>query len=483
MAVTQLWREARTPFSGPQLARVHARRMLANPRETLDGLRELPRGIVVLDRGAPGAAIVNDPVLARMVLLDPRAFQKTPATLRYRYAIGDGTATSSLPPDGSAAYAPAISLEEFRRTKRRLVSPAFHQKWAGEYAEAAGRVAASMCTELRAGDTVDAVPFMAGYTMHTLLECLFGSPPTDSMAVSMARLQEALLGSTRFLDRHLRSRARVLGHVFDRGGRDRPPGDWLPGRRRSALRARRQAQQAAVAELLERHRVPDRLPDVVALLQTGSHHGSRQRLTRQQLTHAVTGLLLAGFENSAATGAWALWLLATHPAVQDRVTAEVADRGTHASPLLQACLKETLRSYPPVWSLAREAQRDIRIGDYEFRAGSIVILSPWLLQRRPDVWPMPDRFAPDRFIGAPRPLSGSYFPFGIGARECIGKHFATLELSAIVAALLREWHLQPCPDHAPPAPWLTITQRPDPHVMLRLVARRPGPPPADGRPA
>jgi len=151
-------------------------------------------------------------------------------------------------------------------------------------------------------------------------------------------------------------------------------------------------------------------------------------------------IAMAFFFNSSATVsstlAWLLWHLALDPALQESLQKEMsASRasGSPTTPLLDACLAETLRMYTPI-HLGRHAREDDEVADGEtVRAGTDVISNAWLIHRNPEVWPEPNEFRPARFLGGRAPWS-EYLPFSMGPRGCPGR---TLSYTAIRHVVLR----------------------------------------------
>jgi len=109
-------------------------------------------------------------------------------------------------------------------------------------------------------------------------------------------------------------------------------------------------------------------------------------------------------------------------------------------------VQEAMRLYPSAWSISRRALADDVIGGYDIPAGAIVAMSPYTIHRRPDFWPDPERFDPDRFapeLVAARPRF-AYFPFGGGARQCIGNYFALMESLIIIPTITQHFRFSPC---------------------------------------
>ncbi len=119
-------------------------------------------------------------------------------------------------------------------------------------------------------------------------------------------------------------------------------------------------------------------------------------------------------------------------------------------PYTRAVVDEALRLYPPAWVITRQALRDDDLAGLAVPAGTLVVISPWLAHRRPDVWPDPLRFDPTRFLDGPGGTGrraalprGEYLPFGVGPRLCIGREMALVEAVVVLAELLRGHRVTP----------------------------------------
>ncbi len=180
------------------------------------------------------------------------------------------------------------------------------------------------------------------------------------------------------------------------------------------------------------------------LLAAQDEDGSR--MSDQQLRDECITLLLAGHETTAVTLAWTAYLLGKHPAVQERLQAEVdAALGGRAPtaedvarlPYTESVLRESLRLYPPAWVMPRLVVEDCEIHGYQIRKGDSVVVSQWIAHRDPRHFPEPERFLPERWtVSFARNLPRfAYFPFGGGPRLCIGNNFALLETALVLASL------------------------------------------------
>lgn len=200
---------------------------------------------------------------------------------------------------------------------------------------------------------------------------------------------------------------------------------------------------------------------------------------RDVLRDEAATLFMAGHETTAATLAWAWHLLAKAPWAQAAVHAEIAqvcgDRAPTYDDLpklayCRAVIEETLRLYPPVALLARQAREADQIGKIAVDAQAVVIVSPWLLHRSPDLWAHPNRFMPERFLGE-RPSPFAYVPFAVGPRVCPGMTFGLVESVLCLAVLAQRFTLEMAPG-ARVETQCRLTLRPRGGLPMRLKSRK-----------
>ena len=203
--------------------------------------------------------------------------------------------------------------------------------------------------------------------------------------------------------------------------------------------------------------------------------------SRQLLRDEVISLYFAGFETTARTMTFLMYLLGKHSHYLENLRAEAANfrRPDGALAVLKqlplACeiVNETLRLYPPVAMLARQPVADCELGGYPVKAGSLVILVPLVAQRDTRFWPEGDVFSPDPMNPLPKRVThkGAFVPFGGGPRICLGKHFAMVEM-AIATAMLAErldWRLL---DESEPVLEFNGTIHPKRPIMAALSVPR-----------
>src|SRR6202166_1240742 len=170
---------------------------------------------------------------------------------------------------------------------------------------------------------------------------------------------------------------------------------------------------------------------------------SGEAFTDEQLGDQVATMILAGHETTATALFWSLYLLALDPATQDELAAEVAGAAAHGAldierlKFTRAVVDETMRLYPPAFLIARAAAGPDTIAGMPVRKNDIVLIAPWLLHRHENLWRDPAAFLPQRFMPpSPPPDRFAYLPFGVGARVCIGAHFALVEATLALAKIV-----------------------------------------------
>jgi cytochrome P450 len=395
--------------------------------------------------------MVSSPALAHEVLVEKEdAFVKGQGlSLFARPLLGKGLLTSE---------------GDFHRKQRRLLAPAFVQKRIAAYADvmaARGRDSAARMLAARELD-VDAETMRV--TLEIVGKTLFDAELGDEASDIGAALTEAM-------ERMMRQ----ISSLFPI-----PPQVPTP----SNLRQRRavaRLDETIYRLIAERRARPSDRGDVLSMLLSAKDDDGSSMDDVQIRDEAMT-IFLAGHETTATALAWALYLLAKHPEARARVEAEVdavlGDRAARiedlrAMPYTLAVLKESMRLYPPAYVLGRLATRDVDLGPVHVRKGTLVLVNVSGIHRRAAVWPSPELFDPERFLGdAEKSLpKNAYMPFGAGPRICIGNHFALMEGHILLATYAQRVRLELADPKAKIWPRPLVTLRPGQPVQMRATAR------------
>jgi cytochrome P450 len=162
-------------------------------------------------------------------------------------------------------------------------------------------------------------------------------------------------------------------------------------------------------------------------------------MSDQELRDELMTLLVAGHETTATSLSWAVERLIRHPEKLARLQAEL-DEGKDE--YLDAVVKETLRLRPVLPVVLRDLQQDVEIGGHHLPAGTRVACSITIMHRRPELYPNPHAFEPERFLDA-KPGTYTWIPFGGGIRRCLGASFALFEMKQVLPAIIQDLHLEP----------------------------------------
>jgi cytochrome P450 len=219
--------------------------------------------------------------------------------------------------------------------------------------------------------------------------------------------------------------------------------------------------------------------DLATKIMTTADPETGQTFTADEMVDQVAIFFLAGHETSASALAWALWLLAANPDVQDKVAVEAAAFGddpqfSDLSKLryTKDVFREALRLYPPVPMMVRETTCPERFRERDVPVGSQIVLSPWHVQRHERFWDNPDAFDPDRFKtdNGKQCLRDAYIPFSSGPRVCTGAGFAMVEGPMLLAMIVRAYRLKTVADKTP-VPVAHLTVRSAGGIWLELEKR------------
>lgn len=377
---------------------------------------------------------LNDPAAIREVLVTQQhAFVKSEGTRAMRELLGEGLVTSEEP---------------LHRRMRRIVQPAFHRERIAGYASVMRECAA----QWRAPDGVfDMHAEMMELTLRIASKTLFGVDAGAQADRVGAALHEVV---TIFPD--------VLG-PFGAIKRRLPVPATLRFRK-----ARRVLDEIVLELIAQRRRSAEDRGDALSMLLAARDEETGEGLDDAQVRDEVMTLFVAGHETTANALTWSWYLLARHPQVRDRLRDELtADPQT---PYLDAVLNETLRLYPPAWILGRDALREIDVNGWRIRKGATILMSQLVLHRSAEYFDEPERFLPERWLPPPPPLPPfAYFPFGGGARKCLGDQFAWTEARIELAHLARRYTFEVQePQRVDPDPIITL--RPRGPVLMRAIA-------------
>jgi unspecific monooxygenase len=217
--------------------------------------------------------------------------------------------------------------------------------------------------------------------------------------------------------------------------------------------------------------------DLFDLMNAARDPETGQAFTDAQLGDQVATMILAGHETTATALFWALYLLALDPVTQDAVAIEVESATVSGALELErlkftrAVIDETMRLYPPAFLIARAAAGPDEIAGLPIKKKDVILIAPWLLHRHEKLWRDPNAFVPSRFMApSPPPDRFAYLPFGVGARVCIGAHFALVEATLALAKIIGAFRVTLL-DTEPVMPIGIVTTQPERSPMFQIARR------------
>jgi cytochrome P450 len=401
--------------------------------------------------------IINEPGAIRHVLLDNAAnyIESELSRRLLEPGLGRGLLTS----EGEAW-----------RRHRRIMAPAFDHRSIAGYAPIITEVTAGLLEQwdaLADSSEIDAAAAMMHTTLHIISRAMFSSDSDEIVDVVergvgqyQASVRPGLLDLLRFpvwLTRLLSFR-QAIG-AFD------------------------EFDKSVDRLLSTRGLEPSTEPrDLLARLIAARDSETGGGMTAKEVRDQVVTIFMAGHETTAQALAWTWYLLSLHPAAEaklhDELRVVLGGRVPRYEDLAslrytRMVIEESMRLYPPAHTMAREPIVTDHVLGHRIPAGSLVLIVPWLLHRKPSLWEHPDRFDPKRF-SPERVLARqryAYIPFGAGQRICIGAAFAMTEAMLILAMIAQRYRLHLMPGH-PIEPQGLITLRPRYGLRMTLERRQ-----------
>ena len=304
----------------------------------------------------------------------------------------------------------------------------------------------------------------------------------EMMGVVQRNIVKTVLGSDadhdmpKLLDA-ITIRRLYMEHVFFS-----PLPDWMPSRIGWRYRQAMQHIDAMLSRAIHARRTrPADIEDLLSLLLRAKYDDGTG-MTDQQVRDEAMTLFITGYETIGEALTWTAYLLSQHPAIEAKFLSEVDDvlggRPPCAEDLPKLAytgmvLAESMRLYPPTWVFIRIAlQEDKLPSGAVIPAGSKLYLCPYVMQRHPRYFSDPERFDPERFTDVAKKARPqfAYFPFGGGARVCIGEHFAKMEGTLVLASIAQRFRLSLVSGQTiVPEPKMTL--RPKSGIVMRVRRR------------
>ncbi|MBB4855623.1 cytochrome P450 [Mycobacteroides chelonae] len=371
--------------------------------------------VINLGIGGTGCTLMLGPQANRFIFANSDAFSWAK------------TFTTLIPADGPNSL--MVSDGEDHRRRRSAVAPAFHHRQVDEYVDTMVANTDAVIDTWKPGQRIDAYQQFRTAARRTVAECLFGSRLAELSDMLGSEL-EPLLALTHAPPQQLAVESKL----------------GLP-RWRRAMKNRIRVEtliDAVIADARVAPRPDDRL---LTTLIEGRPGG--QPLNNNEIRDLIVSLIADGYETTSGALAWAIYALLTTPgaweSAADEVRNTLGDRTPRAADLasltyLNGVVRETLRLFTPGVISARKTMRDLEFCGHRIRAGRMLIFSPYVTHRIPEIWPDPNEFRPRRWDPSSphcqKPAPDEFIPFSGGLHRCIGSGIATTEIAVTLARLV-----------------------------------------------
>ncbi|PSP31659.1 cytochrome P450 [Halobacteriales archaeon QH_10_67_22] len=402
-----------------------SRQYSRDPFDFIETLESAYGDVAHFDMGPMETYMLTDPAdIERVLVSEADVFRKPDFQ---NDALGDLLGDGLLLGEG-----------ETWKQQRQLANPAFSMARLGGMADRVTDHAEAMVDDWAAGDRIDAESEMARVTLNVILDLMLGVElPAEKIDVIEEQLEP-------------------LGQRFEPDPLRFAMPEWVPMPGDQEFETAVSRLEDVLDDIVAARRgtvgdaVTDDGPmDFLSVLIRARDRGEQ---SDQQLRDEMMTMLLAGHDTTALTLTYTWYLLSEHPAAEHRVQREVDDIVGDDRPgmehvrefeYLEWVINESMRLYPPVFTVFREPTEAVELGGYDVPDGSTLMIPQWGVHRSERYWDDPETFDPERFSPerrADRPRF-AFFPFGGGPRHCIGKHLSLLEAKIIVATVVSEYEL------------------------------------------
>jgi cytochrome P450 len=399
--------------------------------------------------GRPWILLSHPEDIERVLVREAPIMKREDGVEIIRRALGQGLLTSE---------------GDLWKRQRKLMAQAFSPRRIHEYAAAMVRVTDESLREWRSGETANLHQEMSRVTMKVVADVLFGA----SMEAGDV---EAVGGALEVLNEFFSGSVEALLRVPK----------WVLTPRNVRVNRAMASLDGVVYGILARRRGGEQKDDLLGTL-LSARDDDGAGMSDAQLRDEVMTLFLAGHETTSLTLAHTLYLLSKHPAIEQRLYAEISSvlhgrlpsaDDVRALPFADAVIKEAMRLYPPAWATGRENLEPLELHGTVIPPGAQLMSSQWIVHRDARWFPNPEGFDPDRF--SPERAKDipkyAYFPFGGGPRVCIGNHFAMMEATLLLTMIVQRFRLELLAgERLDLRPAVTLRQK-GAGLRVRIVAR------------
>lgn len=377
-----------------------------------------------------------------------------------------------------------LTDDDHHRQRRKLLNPAFNAESVRAFGPTMLEIADRVLDGLPLGATFPLIGPMQDITMRVILRCLFGvaeGPRFEELRALVIEYLQMVFGPDMVALGAVLTPTRAhaaLTRLSRRARAAAPNAPFTPSRLPVQRIADRLGRIHALLEAeIDRCLAegPETRGDVLALM-LRARFADGQPMSREELLAQLLMLVIGGYETTSLSLCWAVHCLVQHPGALARVRAEVAQvmqggfdparvRDLH---FLGAAIAESMRLYPIGIGVSRRLRKPMRLLGRDLSAGTVIMLSVYLIQRHPSLWSEPDAFKPERMLDR-KPSATVHFPFGGGVWRCLGAAFAEHEMRIVLARLFTRFVVEADPEHKIHAQQKGITAGPSGGLPVRVA--------------
>jgi cytochrome P450 len=451
------------------------REFLHDPIKTLQSIAYKYGDISYFNLGRQHVYLINNPdYIEKVLVYDHRNFTKGKRLQLAKSLLGEGLVTSE---------------GDLHNRQRRVIQPIFHPKQIATYGKVITDCASGLNQKWKDGDTQDMLKEMMQLTLNIICKSVLNYD-----VESEAEYVGKALTICRNYSKRLQS---PLGQVVNKipilpnvKGAKKARGD-LDKLVYDLIKERRERQESDIKsydDLLTRllhaqDTISKSMPtDGDKSTSTTGATSPTSGMSDKQVRDEVMTIFIAGHETTANALTWTFYLLSQNPGIEEKLLSELETViDSTRTPTVDDISKlkftdnvfrESMRLYPPVWSIGRYVDNDYTLGKYTIPSGSTIMMSQYVMHHDPRYYVEPERFNPERWSSEAKSRLPrfSYFPFGGGIRGCIGESFAWMEGILVIATIARQWKMRLVSGHSvevDPA----ITLRPRYGMRMKLERR------------
>jgi cytochrome P450 len=421
------------------------------------------QGIVPLQLSDELLCLLTNPDYITQVLKDRLSFIKAKDLQQLRGVLGSGLLTSE---------------GDFWLRQRRLAQPVFHQQQINSYGNVMVEYTQRMLATWQDGSVLDVHEEMMRLTLNIVMKTLFNEDVQDSAAGNIAHALDVAMNWVEYQEAmNIKAALTEIGEM--QTSEADLSSEEMDRRFQEAIDL---LDKTVYAIISQRRATGTTGHDLLGMLMQVEDADDGSRMTDKQLRDEAATLILAGHETTSNALTWTWMLLAKHPQVREKLNAELKTVLNGRVPSLADLpqlvyadwvIKESMRLYPPVTDVSREATVDYELDGYIIPKGTTMLASQWAMHRDPRYFDNPETFQPERWAKdlekhLPR---GVYFPFGDGPRVCIGKSFALMEAVLLLVTIAQQFELDLVPDqNIELQPSITLRARHGIQVTLKAVS-------------